>query len=296
MRTRVAIASVLLVILLMTSRIAINSYRGEQLDFTRTPSTDLSQHPERTGVSGLHEISFSSAGLRHIAAWYAPSNNGAAIILVHGTEADRSALLHETRALAAAGFGVLALDLPGQGDSDGKSTWGIAERQAITSAGAWLTTQPDVQAERIGALGMSMGAYVLAQAAQTDLRLRALVLAGCPTDVVEQTKVEFSRWGPLSEIPADWALHTSGMPLDLRPKDIIGAIAPRPVLLIAGELDRTVPPYMARQLFAAAGDPRQIWIVPGAHHADYGAIAPQAYDARIVDFFTQRLLANVSKR
>jgi dipeptidyl aminopeptidase/acylaminoacyl peptidase len=285
------VAVFLLAILLAVSRVAVKSYRAESLDFSHTPSTDLSQHPERTGISGLHSVAFPARGLAHIGAWYVPSRNTAGIVLIHGTEADRSALLHETRALAAAGFGVLAIDLPGQGESDGKSTWGVAERQAITSAGAWLSQQPDVNAERIGALGMSMGAYVLTQAATTDHRLRALILAGCPTDAVEQTRVEFSARGLLSEIPADLALRTSGMPLDMRPKDIVGGIAPRPVFLIAGELDRTVPPYMAQQLFAAAGDPKELWIVPGAHHADYGLVAPKEYDGRIVEFFTRTLLA-----
>lgn len=292
--TLVIVACVLLAILLAVLRVGIKSYSAEHLDFSRTPSTDLSQHPERTGISGLHLVSFSSPGSQHIAAWYAPSRNRAGIVLIHGTEADRSALLHETRALAAAGFGVLALDVPGQGESEGKTTWGIAERQAITSAGAWLSQQPDVDSDRIGALGMSMGAYVLTQAAKTDLRLRALILAGCPTDVVEQTKVAFSKWGWFSEIPAYLALHDSGMPLDMRPKNIVGAIAPRPVFLIGGELDGNVPAYMARQLYAAAGDPKELWIVPGAHHADYGLIAPKQYDARIVDFFTRNLLTKTA--
>ena len=220
-----------------------------------------------------------------------PSRNRAGIILVHGTEADRSALLHETRVLADAGFGVLALDLPGQGESDGKSTWGAEEREAIVAAEVWLSQQADVDGDRIGALGMSMGAYVLTQAAITDPRLRALILAGCPTDVVEQTKVAFSKWGWFSEIPARLALHVSGMPLNMRPKNIVGAIAPCSVLLIGAELDSIVPAYMARQLFAAAGDPKEIWIVRGAHHADYALTAHKEYDARIVDFFARSLLA-----
>ena len=140
---------------------------------------------------------------------------------------------------------------------------------------------------------MSMGAYVLTQAAITDPQLHALILAGCPTDVVEQTKVAFSKWGWFSEIPAYLALRASGMPLDMRPKNIVGAIAPRPLLLIGGELDSNVPAYMARQLFAAAGDPKELWIVPGAHHADYGLLAPKEYDARIVDFFTRSLLEKI---
>ncbi len=271
-------------------RIGIKNYRGEMSDFIRTPSTELSRHPERTAVADLREISFSAPGGPRLAGWYAPSRHGAAVVLVHGTGADRSSLLFETGALADAGLGVLALDLPGQGASEGQSSWGVPERRAIVAAVAWLGARDEVDPQRIGGFGVSMGAYVLAQAAVLEHRLRAVALAGCPTDVVEQNWVASNKWGLLSQLPTYWALRASGMPLDMLPKDIIGAIAPRPVFILGGEFDRAVPAYMARQLFAAAGEPKALWIVPRAHHVDYPRVAPQEYGARLTEFF-QRVLA-----
>lgn len=225
-----------------------------------------------------------------MAAWYAPSRNRAAIVLVHGTSADRSSLLAEGQLLAAGGFGVLALDLPGQGASDGATLWGVQERHAIMAAVDWLSSREDVDPQRIGGFGLSMGAYVLTQAVVLDKRLKAVVLTGCPTDVVEQNWVTTARWGLLSQLPTYWALRASGMPLDMLPKDVIGAIAPRAVLIINGELDQVVPPYMARQLFAAAGEPKELWMVPRAHHGDYWLIAPQAYSDRLTEFYRSKLL------
>lgn len=286
----VAVGSLLALALLAALRIAILNFRGELSDYSRWPRNELSQHPERTGIAGLHEIYFSAPAEPRVAAWYAPSRNRAAIVLVHGTGADRSSLLTETKILQSAGFGVLALDIPGQGASDGRTFWGVPERHAIMAAVDWLSVQPDVDPRRIGGFGLSMGAYVLAQAAVLDKNLRAVALAGCPNDVVEQNWVTSDNWGLLSQLPTYWALRISGQPLDMLPKDVIGAIAPRALFLISGSLDTTVPTYMSRQLFAAAGNPKELWIVPGAHHGDYAQIAPQEYGLRLTGFFQHALL------
>lgn len=280
--------------LLAALLIGIRSYRDELADFVRTPPTELSRHPERTSIAGLREISFSAAGgaageLR-LAGWYAPSRNRAAIVLVHGTGADRSSLLFETGVLADSGFGVLALDLPGQGASEGRSAWGVAERLAIMAAVGWLAAREEVDPHRIGGLGLSMGAYVLAQSAVLDRRLRAVVLAGCPTDVVEQNWVASKKWGWLSQLPTYWALRASRMPLDMLPKEVVGAISPRPIFIVGGEFDRVVPAYMARQLFAAAREPKLLWVVARARHVDYARTAPQEYGVRLTEFFGHALL------
>jgi dipeptidyl aminopeptidase/acylaminoacyl peptidase len=272
-------------------RIAIHSFRDEYQDYLRTPPTAISLHPEQTGVPGLREISFAAAGDPTIAAWYAPSRNRAAVILVHGTEAERSTLLPEVRFLAESGFGVLAFDCPGQGASGGKTHWGVAERRAIGAAADWLIRRDEVDPNRIGAFGMSMGAYILTQEAVNDGRLRALVLAALPHDIAAFTRLATRRWGLLSELPAYLALRAGGTPLDMPPKDIIGAISPRPVLIVGGELDPFVPEWMARLMFAAARDPKELYIVPGGHHADYAQVAPKEYAAHVVDFYRRTLTA-----
>jgi len=113
---------ILALVLLFGLRIAAKSFHEERADYVRTPSSAISRHPERAEIPGLIEISFPSADGFRMAGWYAASRNRAAVVLVHGTGADRSSLLAETRILAEAGFGVLALDLPGQGQSEGTAS------------------------------------------------------------------------------------------------------------------------------------------------------------------------------
>jgi len=276
--------------LAIIGRIAIHSFTNEYRDYIRTPSAAISSHPEQAGVPGLREISFAAAGDPIIAGWYAPPRNRAAVILIHGADAERSAVLPELQFLAASGFGVLAFDCPGQGASGGKTHWGVGERRAISAAVDWLVRRDEVDPHRIGAFGMSMGAYVLTQEAVNDVRLRAVVLAALPHDVVAFTWLATRRWGVISALPAYLALRAGGTPVDMLPKDIIGAISPRPVLIVGGELDPWVPPWMARLMFAAAREPKELYIVHGGHHADYAQVAPEEYGAHLVDFYQRTLI------
>ena len=270
--------------------IAARSYWNERRDYVRTPPAAISRQPALAKIPNLEEISFAAPGDPPLAAWYAPPSTGrAAVILVHGVDADRSSLLFEARVLAHAGFGILALDLPGQGASGGTTEWGLPERRAISAAVDWLAHRREVDPQRIGAFGMSMGAYVLAQATVADKRIAAVILAATPNDVVEFNWLAASRWGLLSQYPTYWALRAGGTPIDFVPKCIVGEIAPRPVLFVQGDLDGLVPEWMARQLFAAAHQPKELYIVKGAHHADYSQISPLEYRTRLIDFFSRTL-------
>jgi uncharacterized protein len=269
--------------------IAVKSYLGERADYVRTPPADISRHAGRTQITGLREVSFTAHDGSRIGGWYVDSANRAAVVLVHGTGSDRSAVLAETRLLAKAGFGALALDLPGQGVSGGRTYWGVPESQAISAAIDWLSARPEVDRDRIGGFGQSMGAYVMARAAVADKRLSAVVLESCPSDVVEQNWLATARWGLLSQLPMYWALRASGQPLDMKPKDIAWAISPRPLLVIGGELDDLVPAFMSRQIYAAAREPKELWIVKGAHHTDFSQLTPEEYSRRLVEFYSRLL-------
>ncbi len=275
--------------------IALRHYEDALRNFTPEPPETILTHPENTGIQGLEDASFISSDHTLIGAWYVPSHNGAAVVLVHGTSADRSSLLVEMKSLAAAGFGVLAYDGPGYGLSGGSVCWGDDSTAALSAAIGWLAARPELKPGRIGALGLSMGGYVLTQFAAHDQRLQSLVLEAVPPDMIETTRWQHRKWGFLSEQPALWALRHSAMPLDHPgPKDLIAAIAPRPLLMISGDQDQTVPLFMTRQLFDLASNPKSLWVVAGAGHGRYGEVAPEEYSRRLAAFFTLTLLHDVT--
>jgi dipeptidyl aminopeptidase/acylaminoacyl peptidase len=270
---------------------AYRHYRAVKSDFEPSAAAELSRHPDRTGIFALEEVSFQSSDGTRLAGWYAPSRNRAAIVVTHGTNADRSSMVGEMRILSDAGFGVLGFDWPGDGASGGSVHWNAGERRALTSAIDWLASRPDVDSARLGGLGFSMGGYVMAQVAARDPRLRAVILLSAPTDYAELTHWQQRRWGIFSEFPASLALRNSGMPVaELRPIDVVHELAPRALFVIGGDADQVVPPFMAQALFDAARDPKSLWMVPGGTHGGFVRVAGDAYGLRLVAFFRTSLL------
>lgn len=264
--------------------LARQAYRAERAGFLPQPHAPRKSLAD-FAIPGLRAVTFTSRTGTLLAGYYAPSKNGAAVALCHGFQGDRSDTVDEARILASAGFGVLAFDWPGHGESAGEIRWGEPERLALQGALDFLSQEPGASA-RLGAYGFSMGGYIVTQVAAVDVRLRAVALAGSPHDPVEHTRWEYRRFGWLQQAPALWALERSGMSLTERlPKDEIGKIAPRSVLLIRGAEDHVVPDWITERLLLAAGNPKQLYVVAGAGHGGYAAAQPQAYAAALVGFF-----------
>jgi uncharacterized protein len=286
---RLVVCGVWLIVAVVISAVALRSFRGERHNFVALPPDDLVNHPDSLGIHGLRNVHFPSADGPALGGWFVTPRNGASVILLHGTSADRSSLAWETEVLGGAGFGVLAIDWPGYGGSGGTVDWGSGARQALGAAIDWVVAQPGVDGTRIGALGFSNGGYVLAQVAARDRRLGAVAFAATPTDMVEQTRWEYRRYGLISQAPALAALW-SGMPLfDDPPKRVVRTISPRPVLVIGSDQDPTVPEYMVRDLYQAAGQPKQLWIARATQHGRYDTVGPEEYRDRLVGFFSSTL-------
>ncbi len=234
----------------------------------------------------LRDVRFHTPAGTEIAAWYLPPANGAVVVYQHGARADRSALLPEARALAAHGYGALLLDAPGRGESGGATTWGLDAQDAVRGAVDFVAAQPEVRDGAIGAYGFSMGSSVVAHEAAADPRVRAVVLAGAFTTYENEMTYEWRKWGPITAAPALWEARRLGMALDdLRSVDVVGAIAPRPILFVAGSDDPVVGLADARALYDAAGGPKDIDVIEGAGHGGYLAAAGDAYVERLRRFF-----------
>jgi alpha-beta hydrolase superfamily lysophospholipase len=269
--------------------IALRSYLREVSVFF-PDRTRLVLSGADAGLPTARDVTFSDGQGEKMRGWYVPSTNGAGVVLLHGAGGNRTAMVPEARELVAAGFGVLLFDWPGQGESDGEIHWSTGEAQALRGAVDFLSQQSEVDPRRLGALGFSMGGAVLARVAPTEPRLASFVFAGTPSDQATQVHLETGQWGPLTEVPARLALQLRGVPLtDDQPRDRIGQLAPRPVLIVSGTRDGTVPLGLAEQLFAAAGTPKDLLVIDGGGHGSYDGAANSPYLARVRDFFQSTL-------
>ncbi len=269
----------------MAGTIALRAYRAERSVFIpnrHAPRKSVADF----GVVGMHEVMFSSRTGVRLRGVYAAPKNGAAIILTHGSQGDRSDVADEAKILADGGFGVLAFDWPGHGESDGKIIWGEPERLALAGALDFVAKQPGVDSARLGAFGFSMGGYIVAQLASQDERLRAVAIAAAPHDAIEQTRWEYRYLGFLSQLPALLAVRLSGMPTsELVPEQVIGKLAPRSLLLVTGDEDPLVPSWMTERLYRAAREPKRLLSVKTAGHGGYATADPKGYAQALVAFF-----------
>jgi dienelactone hydrolase len=198
-----------------------------------------------------------------------------AVVLLHplgGSGEDRQ-VEKFARALNRRGIAALALTLPYHGrrqppnaaplrhftgDPDDA---GAAERVAqafaqsasdVGSAVTWLTQQPEVDASRIGAAGVSLGAFVLHLVMGRDARIRAGVAAlggGNIAEVFLHTRGRQDR-NTLRQIETLRSVE----PLTYADRN-----RPRRVLMIQAARDIVVPPRHAEQLWEALGRPPIQW-------------------------------------
>lgn len=265
--------------------VGYRAYRYERDSFHRLPGP----------LTRPDDLALLDVSLRppsgEVRGWYAASRNRAAVIFAHGMESDRRALLAEARCLVHSGFGVLMLDLPGWGESAGRATWDGPEIAALRAGVDWLASRPDVDSTRIGGLGFSMGSAMMVLAGAADRRLRALALLGSFPTYESELRASYARWGPLTGQAAIWGAEAAGAhPARLRPVDEIGRLAGRPLLFVAGDLDRTVPPALTAALYGRAPNPKRFRIVHGAAHGGYAAADSAGYAGALVGFFTSALV------
>jgi len=224
-----------------------------------------------------------------LSGWYIPSQNRAAVIVTHGAFSNRVGHLEQAAALAKRGFGVLLLDLRAHGDSEGSTaTFGGED---IRAAAAYLQARPDVDPERIGAMGLSLGGGAVLQAAARSTAIQAVVADG-PGPGTYKDWPDPESLLDWMYVPFDWVwfkvLEREGVTATEAMLDVIGNIAPRPILIIAGA--KPSLELFARDYFEAAGEPKEMWAIPEAGHAQTWAARPEEYANRIVRFFEAALL------
>ena len=227
-------------------------------------------------------------------AWSVPSRNGAAVITF-----PRTWTAAHARLLARHGYGVLALDLRGYGTSDGDpNAYGWGSAADLRAAVDWLSSQPDVRDGRIGGLGLSVGGEQLLEAAAAVPGLRAVVAEGAGWRSVRETT---ALRGPSAlqkalQYPQDLmltvgvAVETSRLPGPSL-EGAVGRIAPRAVFLIYGQKGQETERELTPVYFDAAGQPKELWAVPGAGHTAGITAQPADYERRVVGFFDRQLQA-----
>ena len=256
--------------------------------------------PERTPAdAGLEyrEVSFESADRVPLEAWWVPPAEGEssrAAVLVHGWGGDKSDehVIETAPIYARAGYGVLLLDLRGNGGSGGeRRTLGYKETRDVQGALAWLDEEGFEPGEVV-LHGWSMGgatvvrsapgtgvAAVIEEAGYADLplllRRQMPETTGLPSlfspGVFLAAKL-FLGFDP-------WAVQPSEDAARLREEGV--------PLFVIHSTDDEVVPFEHAELFESAYPEARLWKIEGLGHVE--AYTHREYRQKLLSFLSENL-------
>lgn len=175
-----------------------------------------------------------------------------AALLLHGYSSRKEHMADGVgNALLRRGVASLAIDLPLHGTrSDPLQAqsmrnplaivrlWRMALRDASLAV-RYLAARPEVDRERIGVAGYSLGSFLAVVMAADEPRVQAVVLAAG------------------GDLPAGTPLAAAARTL-ADPLRAVRRLDGRPLLMVHGRSDGTVRPEQAERLFAAAAEPKEL--------------------------------------
>ena len=276
------------------------AYATARLNY-RTPETFLTSYtfsPFEMRVEGYEEISFRTADGLNLYGWWLPHPESPRVVIgLAGHRSSKADLLGIGSGLWRAGNNVLIFDWRSRGQSD-IAQHSLAYYELRDAEAALDYALRRVPGAPIGLIGYSMGASVAILLAARNPTVRAVVADSPFTGIAEVLAYGLARWHlpvrlvlPLADRLTEWRYgYRFGA---VRPIEAVAAIRPRPLLLIHGDADSLIPIAQAHEIYAAAGEPKELWVAGGVEHCGVYFADRAGYIARVAAFFDRYLIAGV---
>jgi uncharacterized protein len=265
---------------------------------TNVPPTD---HPHILQGLGGQEAHFPGEDGVSLWAWYVPPIDGKVVVLRHGAGSTAADVLNQASVLVDNGYGVLMTDARGHGLSDGTAMdFGWYGHEDIAAAITFLSRKPEVDAGRIGVVGMSMGGEEAIGAIAFDDRIRAVVAEGATarSDADKVWLEDEYGWRGWIQLRLEWLQYTLA---DLltgaeKPESLASSAqraSNRPILMITAAL--APDEYNAARFVAAGTENVTIWTVPHAGHIQGINTAAEEWERVVVEFLDEALEATPTR-
>jgi pimeloyl-ACP methyl ester carboxylesterase len=188
------------------------------------------------------------------------------VLLIPGLDSTKEELLSMEEAFLKRGMATFALDGPGQGESTYELPLRYDYEVAVTSALDVLAAREDLDMDRVGMVGQSMGGYFAPRAAVFEPRIRAVAgLSGAYTRI--------DIWDSLPPVNRETFIYKThsrdadearevALAMDL---DGVLERLDRPALFATGTRDRLVP-WEQTEMQAKAAPQGEFVLVEGGTH------------------------------
>lgn len=258
------------------------------------PIHELIRTPTELGLH-FEDVYFPANDGVRLHGWWLPAESAAqgTIVYFHGNAENISTHIANVYWLPAAGYNVFMPDYRGYGWSQGEASLPGIHLDAAAAMRA-VMGRVDVDQSRVIVLGQSLGGAVAIHAvAHSPYRtqIKALIVDSAFASYRQITR---------EKLGATWLTWLTQWPFALTVSDEyspltgIADISPVPLLLIHGAADTIIPVHHARQLFAAAQEPKTLWEVPDAGHIQ--ALSSPEYRQRLRAFFAAALRDAADRR
>jgi dienelactone hydrolase len=282
--------------------------RSQAVDLVTSTPDQRSPNEETPADYGLpyeDVVVTNDEGLR-LVGWYVPPQNGAVVMLQHGYKSRRQPQLNEAKMLYDAGYGALLTTVRAHDESDGELiTFGYHEMADLEAWHDFLLSRPEVDPDKIGMLGVSMGGSLVLQYAAQHEEIKA-VIAHSPFSSLDDTVntsvryfLDLPDWTVSVVVPlvVFWGEQFGGFDsAEIDAKQWIDDIAPRPVFLLDAGQDIVVSADSTELLYAAAREPKFFWQCPECDHAALDVQRPEEFESCMITFYDRYLLGQENNR
>ena len=242
-------------------------------------------------------VHFSVAGGKTRDGLFFPGFRGApTIVLCHGYGSSKGELLTLVSALQEHQYNVFVFDFAAHGANDGISSFGYHEADEVRAALDTIAQRGDVDPASFGLWGYNLGAYSALREAESDKRVRALVLDSAYDKPEQMVKVGVEQQGlggfPLmarsAQFSFDWLNRQYRSELPLSNSKRMSTLEGVPKLFIQAADDPELGD-ITRQLYLKAPEPKDQAQIGHGNFANLGDEDKRAYENRVVSFFLLRL-------
>jgi len=223
------------------------------------------------------------------------------IVFLHGYGGSKEDILSAAELIAAEGYAIIAIDAEFHGErkEEGKELYspnlnesrkGIIQtiidlRRAVD----YLETRPEIDKEKIGYVGGSMGGIFGAIFIGVEPRIKAaaLLVAGGNMSLMIRKSKHHTMPAIRRYLEAEGISYEEIQrfldPVD--PINFIDKFSPRPVVFHLGKYDEIVPAEAGEQLYKKAKEPKNVYWYDSGHNLPLDLVL-----ARVLDFMDKELL------